>query len=382
MKKIAVVTGSRSEYDILSSTMLSIKHHPQLKLQVVVTGAHLSEKFGYTYKEIEEDGFKIDQKIESLLSGDMLVSRAKSLGIQIMGIAGAFEHLKPDIVIVAGDREEVISAGISANYLNIPVAHMCGGDTAFGSVDNIVRDATTKLSHLHFPMLPSHAERIIGMGEEKYRVHVVGHGGLDRFYFTPPLSKNQLSKQIGFDFEDGPIILMIQHVLSSEYQEAELQTRTTLSALVELGYKVVIGYPNSDVGSEIIIKTINQYSSKLNCYIYKNLPSKLFVNLLRHVDVLIGNSSCGIIEAPLLKLPVVNIGNRQKNRKTSTNVIFVDNNKADIKMAIKTALFDQEFKNRVKQCKSIYGDGHTGEKIANILNQLNIDRKLLNKPNL
>jgi len=362
--------------------MLAIKNHPQLKLQVVVTGAHLSDKFGYTYKVIEKDGFKISQKIESLLSGDMLVSRAKSVGIQIMGLSGALEHLKPDIVLVAGDREEVISAAISANYLNIPVAHMCGGDTAFGSVDNNVRDATTKLSHLHFPMLPSHAERIIGMGEEKFRVHVVGHGGLDRFYSVPPLSKNQLSKQLGFDFENGPLILMIQHVLSSEYQEAEFQTRTTLSALVELGYKVIIGYPNSDVGSEIIIETIKRYCSKLNCYIYKNLPSQLFVNLLHHVDVLIGNSSCGIIEAPLLKLPVVNIGNRQKNRITSTNVIFVDFNKAGIKKAIKTALFDQEFKNKVKQCQSIYGDGHTGEKVASILNKINIDLKLLNKPNL
>lgn len=382
MRKILILTGSRSEYDILSSTMLAIKRHPLLKLQVVVTGAHLSEKFGYTYKEIENDGFKIDQKIESMLSGDKLVSRAKSVGIQIMGLASAFEQLKPDMVLVAGDREEVVSAAIAATYLNLPIAHMCGGDTAFGSVDNQVRDATTKLSHLHFPMLSSHAERIIAMGEEGYRVHVVGHGGLDRIISTPPLSKKQLSKQLGFDFEDGPVILMIQHVLSSEIQEAEIQISCTFSALLELGYKVIVGYPNSDTGSEVIINTIKSYCSKLNSYIYKNLPSKQFINLLRHVDVLIGNSSCGIIEGPLLKLPVINIGNRQKNRTTSTNVIFVNHNKDNIKAAIRTALFDNDFKTRVEQCQSIYGDGHTGEKIADILSKVSIAEKLLNKPNL
>lgn len=382
MRKIAVVTGSRSEYDILYSAMLAIKQHKKLKLQIIVTGAHLSDKFGNTYREIEQDGFRIDEKIESLLSCDTLLGRAKSAGIQITGVASALAGLDPDIVLAAGDREEVICAAIAANYLNKPMAHIGGGDVAFGSVDNAVRDATTKLAHLHFTTMPQHAARVIKMGEEKCRVFVVGHGGLDRFLTTPVLSKKEISRQLGFNIEKGPVILMIQHVLSSEYQEAEFQISTTLSALSELGYKVVIGYPNSDVGSEAIISTIGKYKNKLNCCVYKNLSRTLFVNLLKNVDVLIGNSSCGILEAPLLKLAVVNIGNRQHNRLHSSNVIFVRHQKEAIKNAINKALRDKSFIKRVKRCKSIYGDGHTGEKIAEILAKVKISRDLLNKPNL
>ena len=381
-RKIAVVTGSRAEYDILYSTIDEIDKSSSLDLKIIVTGAHLSEKFGNTCKEIENDCFKIDRKVECLLPDDTLAGRAKSVGIEITGLAEAFEEIQPDIVLVAGDREEVISGAIAASYQNIPVAHMCGGDTAYGSIDNAVRDATTKLSHIHFPMTKSHAKRIIKMGEEPYRVHVVGHGGLDRIISTPKTSKKQLSEYLNFDIESGPVLLMIQHVLSSEYQEAFSQIEITLNALSELGYKVLIGYPNSDVGSMDIVNTIEKYRDKIPCLIYKNLPRKIFVNLLRNVDILIGNSSCGILEAPLLKLPVVNIGNRQRNREISSNVLFVDHEKNCIKKTIKKMLFDEEYKKKIHKCESIYGDGHTGKKTAKILSQFKLDLNLLNKPNL
>lgn len=381
-RRIAVVTGSRSEYDIIYSTIYEIEKNDNLDLKIIVTGAHLSEKFGSTCKEIENDGFVIDRKVESLLPDDTLAGRAMSVGVEIAGLAKAFEEIQPDIVLAAGDREEVIASAIAASYQNIPVAHMCGGDTAYGSIDNAVRDATTKLSHIHFPMTKSHAERIIKMGEEPYRVYVVGHGGLDRIISTPKISKKQLSEYLNFDIESGPVILMIQHVLSSEYQDASIQINTTLDALSELGYKVLIDYPNSDVGSQDIINAIEKYRNKLPCLVYKNLPRKIFVNLLRNVDVLIGNSSCGILEAPLLKLPVVNIGNRQLNREISSNVLFVDHDKNCIKKAIQKMLFDEKYRMKLNKCKSIYGDGHTGKKTARILSQLKIDLNLLNKPNL
>lgn len=382
MKKIAVVTGSRAEYDILYSSMCAIKRHKDLELQVIVTGPHLSREFGNTYKEIERDGFRIGRKVRSFFSNKRLVDRAISVGVQITGLARAFEELKPDIILVAGDREEVICSALAASYLNMPVAHMCGGDIAYGSVDNTVRDATTKLAHIHLAMLPEHARRIIKMGEQKDRVYVVGHGGLDRLLTTEHLSKKALSEQLKFDINKGPVVLMIQHVLSSEHDEAGSQIAATLSALADLKYKVLIGYPNSDVGSKVIVKTISQYKDKLDCCIYKNLTRTLFVNLLRHADLLIGNSSCGIIEAPIFKLPVVNIGNRQLNRIRSNNVIFVEHNKVAIKRVIKKALFDKTFVNKVKGCKSIYGDGHTGERVADILNKVALNSALLNKPNL
>lgn len=381
-RKICVITGSRSEYDIVYSSIHAISDHKDLKLQIIATGTHLLKKFGYTYKEIESDGFKIDKKVKSLLPEDTLVSRAKSVGKQISGLSAALHELKPGIVLVAGDREEAISASVAASYLNIPVAHMAGGDTAFGSVDNTVRDATTKMSHIHFPMMKSHADRIIRMGEQTFRVHTVGHGGLDRFHTVPVISKKEVGKKLGIDMENGPVLLMIQHVLSSEWDQARFQIETTLSALAELKYKVVISYPNSDIGSSLIIGSIEKYRKKLDCSVYKNLPRNLFVNMLRSVDLLIGNSSLGVCEAPFLKLPVVNIGNRQIERVHSSNILYVEHNKDKIMETINTALFDNKFKIGLKKCKSIYGDGHTGEKIADILSKVKIDNILLNKPNL
>jgi GDP/UDP-N,N'-diacetylbacillosamine 2-epimerase (hydrolysing) len=382
MKRIAVVTGSRAEYDILYSSMKAIREHKRLRLNVIVTGAHLLGIFGDTYREIKKDGFSIDERVPSALGVDTLAGRARAVGAQVTGLSAAFERLRPDIVLVAGDREEVISAAVAASYMNIPIAHMCGGDTAFGSVDNAVRDAATKLTHIHLPMTGQHALRIIKMGEEKRRVHVVGHGGLDRLITEPFLSKKALSRKLRFGIEPGPVIFMIQHVLSSEIEDAARQIAATLEAVAGCGYKLVINYPNSDVGSRTIINTIKKYENDPGVRVYKNLPRRVFVNLLRHANVLIGNSSCGIIEAPLLKLPVVNIGNRQRNRLHAENVIFVGHDKRAIARAVRKAVSDKAFLRKVRQCRSPYGDGHTGKRVAAILDKTAINSGLLNKPNL
>jgi UDP-hydrolysing UDP-N-acetyl-D-glucosamine 2-epimerase len=213
-------------------------------------------------------------------------------------------------------------------------------------------------------------------------VHVVGHGGLDRMLTTPLLTKEELSRGLGFDVREGPVILMIQHVLSSEYRQARFQISKTMAALARLKYRTLISYPNSDAGSDAIINTIREYSRGFRCYMYKNLPREYFVNLLRYCDVLIGNSSCGIIEAPMFGLPVVNIGNRQLNRQSAGNVIYVGHDSNAIAKAINKAVFNDAFRHKAGSCSSIYGDGHTGERIARIIDGLSIDSKLLNKPNL
>jgi len=380
MRKIAVITGIRSEYDILYSVMKAIDEHPALELNVIVTGAHLSEAYGYSIKEIEKDGFPIAEKIESLLNADTLSSRIKSGAIQLLGLIQALDRIKPQMIVILGDREEAIMSALAGVYMNIPVAHLCGGDKVWGNVDDTIRHAVTKLSHIHFPTTQENAERIIKMGEEKWRVHSVGNPGLDRLMTTEYISREKLSEKLGFDVTSGPVILLIQHPLSSEMEMAGEQMRITMEAIKEMKIKTLVGYPNSDAGGQKIIDVINEYAEKLPFVKpYINLSRTEFVNLLRIADVLIGNSSCGILEAPLLKLPVINVGNRQKNRQHAENVIFVPHDKRVIIKAVQAVLNDEGFIEKVKNCVNPYGDGHSGERIARILVEINLDKSLINK---
>ena len=380
MRKIAFVTGIRSEYDILASIIKKVKAHPGLEEAIIVTGAHLSGQFGNTLREIEKDNFIIAEKIETLLAGDTLLSRAKSAALQYLGLVQAFDRIKPDIIMAMGDREEAINCAMAGVYLNVPVAHISGGDKVWGNVDDTVRHAVTKLAHLHFPTTEENSERIRKLGEEEWRIFCVGSAGLDRFVETENLSKEELSKRIGFSITQEPYLLLIQHPLSSEFEIAEKQMRITLEAIAEAKLKTFVSYPNSDAGSFGIIKVLEEFTKKYNFInSYRNLGRVEFVNLLRNSSLLLGNSSCGITEAPLLKLPVINIGNRQKNRQHAENVIFVEAEKNLILKAINVSLKDKKFLQKVKNCVNPYGDGNTGSKIAKILSEIELNSKLLNK---
>lgn len=380
MRKICIITGSRSEYDILYSVMKAVDKHPQLELHLIVTGVHTSELFGNTIKEIEKDGFPISEKINSFIDAEALSSRIKSAAVQLLGLIPAIEKIKPDILIALGDREEAVTISLVGVYMNIPVAHLGGGDKVWGNVDDTVRHAVTKLAHLHFPATEENAQRIIRMGEEPWRVSCVGNAGLDRLLTVPVISREDLSKRLCFDIKKGPVILLIQHPLSSEFEEASQQIGITMEAIKELKIKTLIGYPNSDPGSKQIIDVIEEYSKRLPFVkLHKNLNRVEFVNLMRIANVLVGNSSCGITESPLLKLPVVNIGNRQKNRQHAENVIFVNHDKEEIIKAINVALYDEEFKEKVTNCLNPYGDGHTGSRVAETLARVPLGMKLINK---
>lgn len=379
-RKILAVTGIRSDYDLMTPVFKEIQNHPKLELQLIVTGAHLSHAYGYTVEQIEKDGYMIAEKIESLLNSDLTSGRVKGLAIQLQGMVQAVERVKPDVLLVLGDREESMTTALVGAYMNIPVAHVAGGDRVIGNVDDQVRHAVSKLAHIHFTTNHESAERLIKLGEEPFRVFNTGNPGLDRLKDVPLLTREELSQRLGFKIENGePLILLIQHVISTEVQYAYEQMKATMEAIKRLGIKTIISYPNSDAGGQQIIAAINEYADLPFVYVQKNIPRLEFVNIMRHANCLLGNSSAGILEAPFLKLPVINVGNRQKGRLHANNVQFIDHDVDEIVHAVKKSMNDKEYLLEVKNGTNPYGNGDSASKIANILADLQIDQKLLIK---
>jgi len=378
-RKITVITGTRAEYGLLHPVMRAIQDHPKLDLSIIATGMHLSPEHGYTIKEIENDNFKIDVTVDMLLSNDTGASMSKSLGIGIIGITQALEQLKPDIVLVIGDRDEPFAGAIAASHMNIPVAHIHGGDSTFGGcIDESIRHSITKFAHFHFPATDESATRIEKLGEETWRIHTVGAPGLDTILNTDLLSKEQLIEQYSLN-DSEPLLLTIQHPVTTQPENAANEIRTTLEALSELGMQTILVYPNSDAGGRSMIEVIKEYEHLLFLHTFKSLPHIEYLSLLSIADILIGNSSSGIIEASSFHLPVVNIGIRQEGRQRSDNVIDVAPDKEKIIEAINTALHDEAFKQKVNECENPYGDGRAGLRIAEVLAELEIDQKLLQK---
>jgi GDP/UDP-N,N'-diacetylbacillosamine 2-epimerase (hydrolysing) len=384
VRKILFVTGIRSEYDILFSVMRAVQSHPDLEVGLVVTGAHLSPMYGYTIAEVERDGFPIVACIESLLNSDSPGGRAKSAAIQLSGLVDIFTQYRPTFVIAPMDREEAITVALAGAYMLVPVVHIGGGDSAEdGNVDNGVRHAVTKLSHLHMVTTPRSAERVIALGEQPWRVHVVGAPGLDRLLQVPDIPSTELWQRVGYDPGDRPFAILIQHSIVSDVEQADELMALTLQSLVDLDIPSFVSYPNSDAGSQKIITTIENYSQRYPSLLhkYQNLPRLEFVNLMRRAHVLVGNSSCGIVEAPLFHLPVVNIGPRQRGREHANNVQFVDHDATQIRAAVHRAVFDVGYRRSVAECDNPYGNGQAGAKIAAILAKQPIDDLLTWKVN-
>lgn len=380
MRRVLGVTGIRSEYDIMSSVYRAIEDHPQLELQLAVTGAHLSEAYGRTVQEIRKDGFTIADEIESLINGDQPSSRIKGMGIQLQGLVQTVLRVNPDWLLVLGDREESMTTALVGAYMNIPVAHVAGGDRVVGNVDDQIRHAVTKLVHLHFTTNAESAQRILRLGEQPFRVLDVGNPGLDRLLEVPELTLAEIGQRLGFTLqEDKPLMLVIQHVISTEINDAYRQMRITLEAIADLGLTAVLSYPNSDAGGQQMIRAIREFEHLPHLHTFKNVPRFEFVNLMRHASCLLGNSSAGILEAPMLKLPVVNVGNRQKGRLHAENVQFVPHDKSLIKDAVNKACFDSSYRLLVDRCVNPYGDGCSSIRIANALSSTPIDANLLIK---
>ena len=370
MKKIAVVTGTRAEYGILQPVLRAIDAKQGLRLLLVVTGMHLSHEFGYTVDEIEKDGFKISARVDMVPGSDTLEAMAESVGTGIIGMAKTWQQLKPDIILVLGDRVEPLAAAISGAYMNILVAHIHGGDSSKGGLDEYARHAITKFAHIHFPATQRSAERIIKMGEDEWRVHVVGSPAMDAILNEPLIPREQVIKKFGIDSEK-PLILLVQHPVTTEADKAGEQMTETLEAVTELGYPVIQLYPNADAGGRRIIEVIRDYEKRYSFIkTFKSLPRREYLSLLKVTSVLVGNSSSGMIDAPSFGLPVVNIGGRQEGRERGDNVIDVGYNKEKITTAIKKALTDTKFLKVVKKCYNPYGDGKASVRIAEILSSI------------
>lgn len=378
MRKIAVVTGTRAEYGGLYTVLKAIKIHPMSKLSLVVTGMHLSHEFGYTVKEIENDGFEVEAKVDMLPSNDTLGAMAQSVGVGIIEMAQVWEQLKPDVILVLGDRTEPLAAAIAGAYMNIPVAHIHGGDSARAGLDEYARHAITKFTHIHFPATKKSAERIIRMGEEEWRVHIVGSPALDIILNEPLVPADVLAEEFNLDLSQ-PLILLVQHSVTTQVDEAPDQMRKTLDTIVELAYPALLIYPNSDAGGRRMIKVIKEFGRYPFIKTFKSLPRQKYLSLMKVASVVVGNSSSGIIDAPSLGLPAVNIGIRQEGRERGENVIDVGHDKQEIKKAIEKALTDKEFLKEIKKCESPYGDGKTGPRIAEILGKIEITPQLLQK---
>lgn len=384
MRKIAIVTGTRAEYGLLYWIIKGIHEDPELELQLIVTGMHPSPEFGLTIKEIENDGFPITERVEMLLSSDTETAISISMGLGMIGFAKTYERLKPDVLVVLGDRFEIFSAVASAVPFRIPVAHIHGGESTEGAMDELFRHAITKMSHVHFPTTQIYANRIAQMGESQKNVFCCGAPGVDSIYKLKLLNKNSLSREIGLP-PDKKIGIVTYHPVTIENNTAESQMSEIVKALYNFqDIYWVFTLSNADTGGRIINTMINDFvkNNSNRGKAFASLGQVRYISLLKYADVMVGNSSSGIIEAPSFELPVVNIGNRQKGRLRTKNVIDVPVfGIKRITTSIKKAL-SKEFKDSLKGLQNPYGKGDTSVKIVKIIKTIslaNIFRKQFNE---
>ncbi len=379
-KKIIGITGCRSEYDIIYPVINAMRRDGSFDVSLIVCGSHLSQDFGYTVSEIERDGFLIVDRIHNLIDSDREVDKAKGAGLLMTILPDSLDRLRPDYVMVVGDREETVVSGVVCTYLGIPLIHICGGDRTApkaGDVDEPIRHATSKMAAIHFTMNEMHRERLLKMGEEPWRVHNSGNPALDRFKEIKPMSRGEVLKYFGFEDKKDirkPLILVIQHVISGEVRDGAMQIENTLKAVTSIESNCIINYPNSDMGSREMIKVIEHYRKLPNVRVMKYIPRKEFVNLLRNIDLLVGNSSMALLEGSFLKIPAINVGERNKNRMNGGNVVFVDADAAKIREKLEKILFDEGFSNRLRNCKPVYGDGNAVGKIVEYIKKLSKKR--------
>lgn len=370
-KTICVFIGGRANYSSIKSALIAIDEHPGLELKIILGSSALIKKYGNLEGIMQKDGFEIAERVHMLVEGDEPAVMVKTAALGMLGLTDTFERLKPDYVIVIGDRYEVIAPTIAAAYMNIPVAHTMGGEVT-GTIDESIRHAITKFAHIHFPANKESGERIIKMGEEKERVFVVGCPRIDtvkRIIDENPGVPEDIFDQnrgVGPTFDlNEPFLLISQHPVTTEYKEAEQQINETIYAAMETGYPIILLWPNSDAGTEGISQGIRKFREDhphVTMHAFTNLPIAMYVRLMNNTACLIGNSSSGIREGAFLGTPCVNVGTRQAGRERGSNVIDVPCNKDEIHEAIM-----KQIKHGKYDSEPIYGDGSAGKKIADIL---------------
>ena len=381
MRKIAVVTGTRAEYGLLYWIIKGIHEDPELELQLIVTGMHLSPEFGLTVKEIEKDGFPIAERVEMLLSSDTETAIATSMGLGMIGFAKAYEHLRPDVLVVLGDRFEIHAAVSASIPFRIPVAHIHGGESTEGLIDEPIRHAITKMSHIHFAATDQYRKRIIQMGELPKNVFCFGAPGLDNIHRLKLLDIKKLSDELEIP-GNAKIGIVTFHPVTLEKNLAECHIAEIIEAIknfTEIYW--VFTLPNADTEGRSITEKINNFVSEFpeKGRVFISLGQLRYLSLLKNAVLIVGNSSSGLVEAPSFELPVVNIGDRQRGRVRGKNVIDVPECKKEpIINSIYKAL-SPDFRNSLKGMKNPYGEGNASEKIVKILKTISLGEGLIKK---
>lgn len=374
MKAIAVVTGTRAEYGLLKPLIRAIFKDSDLKLQLLVTGMHLYPEFGLTYKQIEQDGFKIDKKVEDHLLGDTAEDITKAIGTALIGFAEAYKDLMPDVIVLLGDRSEILAAAIAAMIKGIPVAHIHGGETTEGAYDEGIRHAITKMSYLHFTSAEPYRKRVIQLGESPDRVFNVGAIGVDSIKSLSLLDRKELEESIDFKFHEKNALITF-HPVTLENGTAGGQFRELLRSLDKLeNTALIFTKPNSDKDGRIIIEMIDKYVSDnpSKAVSFKSLGQLRYLSTLQFINAVVGNSSSGIFEAPIFKKPTINIGDRQKGRLMPASIINCTPDEDSIDIALNKA-FDSTFLKKINNQENIYGNGSATPKILKVLKTFKIE---------
>jgi len=369
-RKVLLVTERRADYSKFKPILKEIKKSKHLDYYLIVTGTHLLKSHGYTINEIRKDGFKITStfQMHKKTKRDTGAEMVKTFGRAIINLAKEIDKLKPDIILSGFDIGASLAAAIAGAHMNIIVAHVEGGDVT-GTIDESIRHATTKFSHLHFTSNELARQRLIKMGEKPNHIFTVGNPALDKILQIKNIPKNKLQKEFKIDF-NKPYIIVVQHTVTSEIDEVDKNILKTIQAIKELDSQAIIIYGNADAGSKKIFKILKNTKIRK----YPTIPSEKYINLLKNSTALVGNSSSGIIETPFLHVPSINIGTRQQGRGNPGSVINVRYNRNEIKKAIEKAMNDKNFLRKVKNCKSLYGNGNAAKKIVKILETVDLGK--------
>jgi UDP-N-acetylglucosamine 2-epimerase (non-hydrolysing)/GDP/UDP-N,N'-diacetylbacillosamine 2-epimerase (hydrolysing) len=376
-RKIAVVTSSRADYSHLYWPLRELAAHPAVDLQLIALGAHLSPEFGCTAGEIEKDGFGIAARIECLLSSDSDVGMAKTIGVATLGLADRLGQMRPDLLLLIADRYEMLAPASVATALRIPLAHVEGGEISEGAIDDAIRNALTKLSHVHFTSTELARARVIAMGEEEWRVHRAGASSLDHLRRSPLMSRGQVEERLDIHFTH-PTALIAYHPTTIA-RDPTREADALFSALESVPAQLLFCYPNADAGSRALIERTNGFIRRVGSgRVFVNLEPVLYWSLLRCVDLLLGNSSSGIMEAASFAVPVVNVGIRQRGRERACNVLDAEASADSILDRVGVALAE-DFRHSLRGMENPYGDGHAAERIVSVLTSVPLGEELLIK---
>ena len=374
-RKIMIITGSRGEYGYIRPIINTISDNDKLEYIIVATNMLLTPEFGYAINNFHHDNIEVKYKIDMSMSGYSNSSMTKSLGIFLQSLSDILKNDRPDIILLAGDRGEQLIGAIAGAHMNIPVAHIQAGELS-GNIDGMSRHAITKFAHIHFASSVDAKNRLLSMGEQGFRVFNTGAPQLDEFSMYRYDSRDNLYRKFGLDCS-SPFCLLVQHSVTEESGDSKKQMTTVLDALISLSMQIVLIYPNNDAGSIGILDAIDSINYH-SIHIERNVDRESYANLMKHASFIIGNSSSALLEAPTFDLPAINVGRRQDGRLQAKNVINVEFNESDIKEAI-LEVSSKDFRRKITDISNPYGDGKSSPRIVDILLNLEINSKLLNK---